>query len=284
MKALNTFLLAGVLLLLTLSVQGQYRYRYLRVGISAGPSNYLGDLDDDAPYKFTRPGFGIQGTYRLNPVLSTRLSFNNTWIAGSDRSSLDPSRRRRNLEFRSMIQEFSGQLVVDFIPTTRRYPFRPVFVPYMFGGLAIFNFNPQAKYDGRWWDLHPLGTEGQYLDDPNAPDPYKLSQVSIPMGFGLRFSVGKRWDMEIESGLRKTFTDYLDDVSHLYPDLGAWSARHGGPELARRFVDPSSPQEFPTGVAWFNGIRGDNTQDDWYIYTCVSFNYIIDWVKCPAFR
>jgi hypothetical protein len=41
---------------------------------------------------------------------------------------------------------------------------------------------------------------------------------------------------------------------------------------------------YPEGAALVNGIRGDKTQDDWYIYTSVTVSMILDWVKCPAFR
>ncbi len=83
-------------------------------------------------------------------------------------------------------------------------------------GIGIFTFNPEARFGGdEWIDLQPLGTEGQWLADPENryPEPYELTQFNIPFGGGLRFRLSRRWDMEVEIGWRKTFTDYLDDVA-----------------------------------------------------------------------
>lgn len=279
------FFIAGFLLLcasITVHAQ-QYRYGYFRVGVSIGATNYLGDLDDDFTFKFTRPGLGIVGSYRFNPFMMARLNFYQGWIHGSDENSNSLPRNRRNLSFRSPITEASFQVVFDFIPTDRSYAYRPLMTPYVFGGIGIFSFNPQAQIDGNWIELQPLGTEGQFLPDPDGryPDPYNLTQVTIPIGAGLRFALGRRWDLEIEAGWRKTFTDYLDDVSNLYPDLDDLRAQN---PIAAQLSDRIDLVEYPEGAAAVNGIRGDRTQTDWYIYTNVTLSFIIDWVKCPTFK
>jgi hypothetical protein len=128
-----------------------------------------------------------------------------------------------------------------------------------------------------------LGTEGQFLPNPtgNNPAPYKLTQICFPMGVGARFALSRHIDLEIETGFRKTFTDYLDDVSGLYPDLDALRAQNPVAAILSDRIDRS---QFPQGGAVVNGIRGDRTQSDWYIYTCARLTYIIDWVRCPTFR
>ena len=90
----------------------------------------------------------------------------------------------------------------------------------------MFNFNPQArKFDtntpfdndgnltnNEWLDLQPLGTEGQYSSQYPEKDPYQLIQFAIPVGIGFKVSLSEKFSMAIEYGLRKTFTDYIDDV------------------------------------------------------------------------
>jgi hypothetical protein len=266
-----------------LSSQGlwaQYRYGYFRIGVSAGSTNYLGDLDDDFTFKFTKPGLGIDASYRISPVMSTRFQFFQGWIRGLDSTSTSEPRQRRNLSFRSPITEFSGQLVIDFVAVDRRYMHRPPYSPYIFGGLSVFSFNPQAQLNGQWYDLQPLGTEGQYLisQADEYPEPYALTQFAVPMGAGVRFAIGKKLDLEIETGFRKTFTDYLDDVSSRYPDLDALRASN---PVAAALSDRIDLRQYPQGAAVVNGIRGDRTQQDWYIYSCVRVCYILDWVRCP---
>ncbi|MEM6261307.1 MAG: DUF6089 family protein [Bacteroidota bacterium] len=284
MKALNVW--ASILLLLligTNEANAQYRHGYFKIGVSAGATNYLGDLDDDLTFKFTKPGLGAYVSYRFNPLMSARLGVFQGWAGASDAQNTNADRVRRNLSFRTQIREVSAQLVIDFLPSHRRYFFRPKYVPYIFGGIGIFSFNPQAQLNGEWIELQPLGTEGQFLSDPDNvyPEPYNLTQVSIPMGGGIRIALNRRWDLEFEAGWRKTFTDYLDDVSGFYPDMDELRADNPTSFLLSDRIDRSV---FPQGAAQVNGIRGDNTQDDWYIYTNVTLSFILDWVKCPTFR
>ena len=55
---------------------------------------------------------------------------------------------------------------------------------------------------------------------PEYPDrkPYKLTQVNIPLGVGLKYYASERINLSAEVLYRKTFTDYIDDVSHNYID------------------------------------------------------------------
>ncbi len=283
MKVLKTSLALVLVIWTALEAQAQYRYGYFKVGISAGPTNYLGDLDDNFTFKFTKPGVGIQGSYRFNPFMTARLGFYRGWIGATDAVANDVPRNRRNLSFRSPITEGSFTVSFDFLPTDRSYAYRPVYTPYVFTGVALFSFNPQAKLNGQWYDLQPLGTEGQYLPDPDGryPEPYRLTQISIPMGAGVRFSLSRKFDIELETGFRKTFTDYLDDVSGLYPDLEQLRAQNPVAALLSDRIDRS---EYPQGAAAVNGIRGDRTQQDWYIYSSVRLSFILDWVKCPTFK
>lgn len=282
MKELKYLLTLSALMLFWQAGQAQFRYGYFRVGVSAGSTNYLGDLDDDFTFKYTKPGFGVNGSYRMNPFMTARLGFFRGWASATDANSTNLARNRRNLSFRTNITEFNATVVFDFISTDRSYAYRPPFTPYVFGGVALFSFNPQAELAGQWYELQPLGTEGQFLPNQGEyPEPYDLTQFSFPLGAGLRFAVGRKWDIEIETGFRKTFTDYLDDVSGLYPDMEELRAQNPVSALLSDRIDRNV---YPEGAAFINGIRGDQTQTDWYIFTSVRVNFILDWVKCPTFR
>ncbi|MEM7656534.1 MAG: DUF6089 family protein [Bacteroidota bacterium] len=282
MKVLKYAVIFLLVLLSMSEVTAQFRYGYFKVGVSTGSTNYLGDLDDDLTFRFTKAGLGLAGSYRMNPFMTARLGFFRGWARATDAVSFNDVRQRRNLSFRTPITEFNGMVVFDFVPTDRSYVYRPPFVPYVFGGIALFSFNPQAQLGDRWYDLQPLGTEGQNLADPNElyPEPYNLTQFSVPMGAGVRFAISRRLDLEIETGFRKTFTDYLDDVSGVYPNLDDLRAQN---PVAALLSDRIDLNEFPEGASVVNGIRGDRTQTDWYIYSCVRISYILDWVKCPQF-
>lgn len=284
MKVLRILLVVSILVSTARELSAQYRHGYFRVGASLGATNYLGDLDDDFTFKFTKPGLGLHGSYRFNPFMTARLGFFQGWASATDERTDDIARNRRNLSFRTGITEVSAVLVFDFVPSDRGFYYRPNFTPYVFGGLALFSFNPEAQLDGEYIELQPLGTEGQFLPDPNDeyPDPYRLTQISVPLGIGIRLKLARNWDLEVETGFRKTFTDYLDDVSSEYPDLEELRAQN---PTAAILSDRLDQTQFPGLTASeINGIRGDRTQTDWYIFTGATISYIIDWVKCPSFR
>ena len=111
--------------------------------------------------------------------------------------------------------------------------------PYVFGGMSFFSFKPQAYYQGRWYDLQPLGTEGQGIK-PATPK-YELTSTALIGGFGYRYLLGGRWSLGIEAGMRKTNTDYLDDVSKEYGDNGQIAATYG--DLAAILADRSVDSE-----------------------------------------
>jgi len=259
---------------------------YLTLGPSVGITNYKGDLDDDFTIKFTRPGFGFNLIYNFHPHLRARIGYFQGWMGASDSVSVDRFRRWRDLHFRSHITEFHLMFIYEFYAHPRLYRFRPKFSPLIFAGVAVFNFDPKAKAsDGKWYRLQPLGTEGQFLNDPTRtyPKPYALTQVSIPMGIGARWTLDRKWDLWFELGLRKTFTDYLDDVSDRYPPPNLMLAQMG--PIAAELSDRSGYRKQGSSGYEANDVRGFVNQKDWYVYTGVGVTYIIDpGERCPKFR
>lgn len=286
MKSIKYVLALVALCWMFNDANAQLRTRYAYIGVSAGATNYKGDLDDNFTLKFTKPGFGFMGGYKFHPHMALRLAFTQGWMKASDeKAARDIPRRRRDLSFRSPISEGSLVLVYEFFANDRKFRYRPQYTPYLFAGIAAFAYNPQAKLGDEWFDLQPLGTEGQHLTDcgyADCPDPYSLVQISIPFGAGIRYKLTDKIDLNLEIGLRKTFTDYLDDVSGRYPDLDRMRSEMG--ENAALLSDRIDRSVYPQGGEFWNGIRGDNTQEDWYVNTMVSATYILDWTKCPKFR
>ncbi len=277
------------------TASAQLRTRYFYVGVGMGATNYKGDLDDNFTLKFTKPGLGFIGAYKFHPHMSVRLMLAQGWMKASDaKAARDVPRLRRNLSFRSPITEASVTFVYEFFANDRKFMYRPQYSPYIFGGVGVFAFNPQAKLGNDWVDLQPLGTEGQnmpdchqgqiYRDASNfpCPTPYKLVQLSIPFGVGIRYKLTDKIDLNAELGLRKTFTDYIDDVSGNYVNVDQLRANDG--ETAAILSDRIDRSIYPQGGEFWNGIRGDRTQSDWYLLSMVSATYILDWVICPKFR
>ncbi len=247
------------------------------IGESMGFSNYLGDLQPEN-YTFSQPGpaGGIFVRHNVMPQLAFRGFLNYARIQGSDAKSNVQSNMDRNLSFRSNVVEFGVATEINMLPFDMFHPdnkkgrFYSNFTPYVFGGINIFRFNPKAEYKGSWVELRPLHTEGQGTVLNDEPQ-YKLTQAAIPFGMGFKYQTPGGITIAIELGARKTFTDYLDDVSTNYPDLAQLKIQQGavaadlsyrGDELSTNYISDASKMQ-----------RGDPTDKDWYLMNTISVSY-----------
>ena len=182
------------------------------LGIFLGVSYYTGDLNPGGHFnRFTRPAGG--GLYRINfnPRFSAKTIASLGMIQGDDAYSFNDEHRNRNLSFRSIIYELAVEGEFNFLPYSTGKKKSAITSPYVFAGAAVYHFNPQAMYGGRWYNLQPMGTEGQGSTFSNEKA-YSLTQFSIPFGVGLKINTAKSVGINFEWGIRKTYTDYLDDV------------------------------------------------------------------------
>ncbi len=234
-------------------VQGQSyteRTNYWSVGFQLNAMNYFGDLNPQTDFasteiSLTRPGFGLQAEYKFHPNFRIRFGAIAGRLQGDDFVSANPDnpntiyRYARNLHFRNDILEVSSIFIFDLLSNKERFYNERSFVPYLFGGVGVFYHNPKAKVPlasaiqpGEWVSLQPLGTEGQ--GRAGFRNKYSKVQVSFPVGIGFRIHVSPRVNLSIESGMRITMTDYLDDVSGEYAGYEIL-----GDDLARIMSDRS---------------------------------------------
>ena len=231
------------------------------IGVAGGLSNYNGDLLDKLYHKKLTNGFiGLTVHYELQDQILLRGSYNFARVNGSDVYSEKEDLRMRNLHFESAISEFS---IVGEYYLFNLYERR--FSPYGFVGLGIFHFDPYT-YDsaGTKIFLKPLSTEGQGI----YPDkkPYSLWQPTIPFGGGVKFAISENLRIGFEIGIRKTFTDYLDDVSTSYPDQNDLLAARGQTAVDFSYRSdevPGGNAAFPTKATQ----RGGAEQKDMYYFT-----------------
>jgi hypothetical protein len=223
----------------------------------------------------------FMGTYKEKIAIRLEGTFGSVKGYDSilaDVKSSSQGRYERNLNFRSKISEIS--LVAEFHPLfifidwmgTDRDP--PYFSPYLVAGIGYFSFNPQSKSrTGQYVDLQPLSLEGQGFAEYAERKPYKLSQISFPIGAGLRYELGPSVNLRAEFLLRLTSTDYLDDVSKRYINQDVFANYFTGADL-QNARDLSFNQRTNTGPnsqiyrKTEGGIRGNPKNDDSYF----SFN------------
>ena len=237
----------------------------LHFTVFGGVSNYQGELQ---PKRFTfqqayaSGGLGI--LYELNDKLYLRGNVTFGKIGGSDNKHL--LNQDRNLSFTSPIVDIHLGIEYDILNL-----YDKSITPFVFGGVSIFNFNPSTIDSvGKKTYLQPLGTEGQgfYLNRTK----YNLSQLAIPLGGGIKLALSENVRVRFEIGLRKTFTDYLDDVSSTYADQNLLLINNGqrSVDLAFRGDElKSSATNYPSAGTQ----RGNVKTKDWYYFTGLGISF-----------
>lgn len=257
------------LLTLILSISVAAFSQRIHIGIFGGAAAYNGDLTEELfPKKVTNGALGLTVNYEVTDQIIVRLGGTYTIVGGADRFSKDSSRQVRNLAFETMLIE--GSLVGEYY-LFNLYERR--ISPYAFAGVAVYSFNPYAYHNGQKVFLKPLSTEGQGLSGYPDRKPYSLTQLAIPFGGGVKFALTEKFRVGIEGGLRKLFTDYLDDVSTNYVDATELFAAKG--QLA---VDMSyrGDEAFGSAVYPSKGTqRGSPKAKDYYYFAGLHLTYKI---------
>jgi hypothetical protein len=235
MKKIFLFLLLAFAL--EQNALAQFKYDY---GFRFGGANYLGDIGGknlprrdlvvDMHLPSTRWAFGGFVRKRKSKKLAYTATFDYIRIQGTDQLTTYFPRRARNLTFKNDMVELAGRveytLYYDSDLSNQGY-FNPDMKIYVFGGAAALFHSPKglmnnyaAKFyarstgedlEGEWIGLRNFKTEGQ----DNA---YSAVTFAAPLGIGMYFTYLKKWRIGWEYSWRMTFTDYLDDISTVFPD------------------------------------------------------------------
>jgi len=248
-------------LLLGTNLFAQEPDKSLSISLFSGVINYQGDLQ---PSSFTiahsNPAFGIGIRKPLTGRLTLRAGFHYGTITAADEWNRDYL-KSRNLSFTTTIKEaYAGvELSVLDLSASR-------FTPYIYAGIAVFHFNPWTRDNaGVKTYLNPLSTEGQGLPQYPEQKTYGLNQLAIPFGGGFRIRVSDALQLGIEFNQRKTFTDYLDDVSTHYVDRNTLLQARGPKAVELAYRGGQAPNGSPLYPA-HGEQRGTPSEMDWYYF------------------
>ena len=249
-------------------------------GVWAGGTNYFGDLNTQTSFKFVRPGAGAFYRYNIKYRGGWKTSINWGQVEFDDAKTNIAWNRQRNLSFKSDIFDITTQIEFNFFKFDKaNAKGKHWWTPYLGTGLTVFFFNPKAQYNGQWYYLQPLGTEGQNDASYSGVKKYRLFSLAIPIVGGFKFSFKRNWNIGIEAGVRKTFTDYLDDVSGKYPSYA--SLPGGSTGLAAALSDRSG-QNGGEKIGQPGYQRGQSPKFDDYVFVGITFSYTIMKLQCPT--
>lgn len=278
------------------------------VGLNFGPTFFLGDLGGnhgkgttfvkDVNLELTKFMKGAFVTCYPADWIGLRLAAEYTYVKGEDYIINTDGvhelwRKQRNLDFRSDMME--AYAAIEILPTMlfKKYDdYEPLVKPYGFIGVGVFHFDPEgsiidANGVRTWYKLHPLRTEGEGMSQYPDKKPYSLTQINIPMGGGIKVAVSPRISTSVEILYRKTFTDYIDDVSTTYidPDLFDVYLSPADAIIARKIHDKTHGIVTPGVNRYAPGTqRGNSKNMDAYFSTLLKVGIKLGDVLSPENR
>jgi hypothetical protein len=185
-------------------VIGQISQR-TEIGGGLGIFNYTGDLVSTFDLATSRPAATLFYRSNISRVISFRTSITGGQLAASDRNNpTDPFAVKRAASFDLFLLELSGGFEYHFLDW-RDDKRKLRFTPYLFAGVGLFGIS---------------GT-------PNKNAEYSNIQLSIPFGGGMKYVLNPRYYVSFEFGVRKTFFDYLDNISGGNPSFKTF--QYGNP-------------------------------------------------------
>ncbi|SHI31348.1 Outer membrane protein beta-barrel domain-containing protein [Hymenobacter daecheongensis DSM 21074] len=206
------------------------------VGIGVGGLVYKGDLAPSYQFRNNRPA--LTAFYRRDisapitlrgAVMGGLLRADDANVKGINGNTAPLSAARR-ANMKGSLLEVSGALEYNFFDFHNRKE-KIHFTPYVMVGVAGFYANTTTQSSAA--GAEAFNKSGNMLG------------IAIPAGFGLKLALSRHWNLGLEAGARKTFTDELDHASTQTPVLV-------------------------------------NSHDqDWYFYNGVSISYTFYKIHCP---
>lgn len=155
------------------------------LGFFVGGSYYLGELNTNKQFYNPQPSAGIFYRYNFNSRWAARANLYGGYLAANDADSKHTYQNQRNFSFSTIFIDLAGQMEFNFLPYRLGDENTP-FTPYV-----------------------ALGIGGAYFTTSTRP-----IQITVPVSFGIKFNISSKIGLGIAWSFRKTFTDYIDNLSN----------------------------------------------------------------------
>jgi hypothetical protein len=217
----------------------------------AGIAYYMGDLSKSAGKKNLGigPSVSIGGLYRITEQLSARGEIRFYQVSGGPTPITNLSFRTRNPDLNLGIQAdlfaFNDHKIVN---------------PYLYGGLGVTYLSPQAEQNGTWYKLPQYQTGGVK---------YNRLPLVITGGIGVSVQAFDRLSLGLELNNTYSTSDYLDDVSDVFPNFESLPNDQARLLSDRTWEVPGLTKQEP---GWH---RGTTKISDMYLFLQLRATYLI---------
>lgn len=194
---LKLSLALSILALPVLSSAQQILGQRSEVGAGVGIFNYTGDLVRTFQISSSKPAATVFYRSNISNVISLRTSITGGKIGATDtKNPIDAFAAKRAASFDLFLLEAGATFEYHFLDW-RDSKRRLRFTPFVFAGANLFGISGMQQKSAEYSNI----------------------QMSIPFGGGMKYVLNPKYYIAFEFGIRKTFFDYLDNVSDGNPSI-----------------------------------------------------------------
>jgi len=197
------------------------------VGLSLGGSNYMGDIGSSTFIRPNAPALGLLYKYNRNPRTSYRVSLTRMKIIADYTESKNKIKQQFNTPVNKTITELTAGIDFNFFPYEISH-WEKGHTPYLIFELAAFHYNKAVSKNDK------LSYEPQI-------------GFALPFGVGYKAQVLDHLVIGLETRIRYSFTDDLDDS---------------------QYYKENTLKDHPE-----NSKFGNPENNDWYVFTGITVTY-----------
>jgi hypothetical protein len=214
--------------------------RRFELGVLGGGAMFLGTVSSsNSIFKNDiNLMYGLNINYIIGGNFSTDVAFRSFDLSNSDINFYNGNQVARGMKFSTSMLTISPTLNYDFV-NNKTYSKTSKIRPSIGIGVDLVHFNPTGQYNGKTYDLQPLGTGGQLVNNKNAA--YSLNTINYLLSFKLKYLFNKYSSIALQMSYHLSGSNYLDDVGHdLYPSIADMlSSNIPNKEAAIYFSNPT---------------------------------------------
>lgn len=250
--------------------------RYFTVSAGTGFTRFYGDVTGKIIYKPTILNVAYEA--RLLSAIGARVEAAKYSLKGRDSwADFGSYEQQRNLAFNSKNWEANFQIIYYFKSYRGDFFRRWQWDPYVAAGAGITTYDPTRRVDGVEYFLREIETEAN-------KEKYGNTSLVIPISAGIKFKLNDFVNLNLELTNRIATTDYLDDVSGLYPD-------HDDNEVSLHVLDLANPKDLiPTSnVNAYEQLtagtrRGNSSKFDSYAMLLIKLEFYLPPILSDGFK
>ncbi|HJX70746.1 MAG TPA: DUF6089 family protein [Bacteroidales bacterium] len=182
-----------------------YSQQNANIGVFAGTSYYMGDINPNRHFYRLRPSLGLMYRINLNKHYSIRASGYYAYLSGSDidfADRINPDRYFEPVEFNTSVLDGALQIEFNFLP------FMPNinkwdWTTYVTGGIGysvVISSSVRTNLDA------------DYLRNP-------IPHLNFPFGIGFKVNLSRRVSAGCEWSFRRAFSDRIDFLQNPSGDV-----------------------------------------------------------------